>query len=281
MFFSLFYMTVNNNNNNKTVRPLLTYHVQVFRLSMNNNSIIPIIKTLANDKINEKIANNNYDNDTPNNNDHYDGAIDGDDDEHFEQYSHQKSEPKKLKNPTIMNQPETKKQIASIHGGSSSHGESRTEITSTTKTTMTNEPLPIMETLNFTNPLFIITNLTSSTSYLLRIWSSKQHMDDSMIEQVNITVRTKPDDDEFDQNHHHHQQHGDRSKMDQKSVKIFDNLLSFISFGHKDLFIILVMIILFIFIIITLTYSIRFARKVHHHSHGKGNYNNNLFIVSV
>lgn len=51
----------------------------------------------------------------------------------------------------------------------------------------------IMDTINFTNPLFIITNLTSSTSYLLRIWSSKSNLN-SMVEQVNITVRTRPDD---------------------------------------------------------------------------------------
>ena len=119
-----------------------------------------------------------------------------------------------------MNQPETKKQIASIHNAvSNSQSESPAEMT-TTKTTITNEPLPIMETLNFTNPLFIITNLTSSTSYLLRIWSSKQHMDDSMIEQVNITVRTKPDDDVFDHDHHQRQQHDNQSQMNQKSMKI-------------------------------------------------------------
>lgn len=49
----------------------------------------------------------------------------------------------------------------------------------------------VFDTINFTNPLFLITNLSSSTTYLLRIWSSKAHLD-STIEQVNITVRTRP-----------------------------------------------------------------------------------------
>jgi len=52
----------------------------------------------------------------------------------------------------------------------------------------------LMDTINFTNPLFIITNLSASTSYLLKIWSSKAHVD-SALEQVNITVRTKPNDE--------------------------------------------------------------------------------------
>ncbi|XP_027203547.2 uncharacterized protein LOC113797380 isoform X3 [Dermatophagoides pteronyssinus] len=291
--FSNHHLDINNNNNvyeypddslsNQQVRPLLTYHVQVFRLSMNNNSISPIIKTLENHKANEKMADYNFDNDTPNNDNNNSDNDDDDDDEHFEQYSHQKSGPKKTKISTTLNQPETKKQIASIHNAvSNSQSESPTEMT-TTKTTITNEPLPIMETLNFTNPLFIITNLTSSTSYLLRIWSSKQHMDDSMIEQVNITVRTKPDDDVFDHDHHQRQQHDNQSQMNQKSMKILDNLLSLISFGHKDLFIIL--IILLIFIIVIFTYAIR---KVYHHNSkagrdvndnyndiNEGDYNNN------
>lgn len=58
-------------------------------------------------------------------------------------------------------------------------------------------PLLVMDTINFTNPLFIITNLSASTNYLLKIWSSKAHLD-ATLEQVNITVRTQASP------HHHH-----------------------------------------------------------------------------
>lgn len=52
-------------------------------------------------------------------------------------------------------------------------------------------PTLVMDTINFTNPLFIITNLSASTNYLLKIWSSTAHNLDATLEQVNITVRTQ------------------------------------------------------------------------------------------
>lgn len=55
--------------------------------------------------------------------------------------------------------------------------------------------LPVVETANFTNPLFIVTNLSESTSYLVRIWSSRPNTIEPVHEQINITVRTRASTD--------------------------------------------------------------------------------------
>lgn len=182
----------------------LTYHVQVFSLNQSSSTT-----SASGTKRSKKRKENNRDH-------------------HHHHYSHRESI--QLKN----NQPETRKQIATIQTstiGSILSNEllymnfrndsNKTNIfddyeivdednnddgddddlvlkNDDPENQQPSQPQLIMDTLNFTNPLFIITNLSASTSYLLRIWSSKSHMDDLMIEQVNITVRTKPIEDDND-----------------------------------------------------------------------------------
>lgn len=112
----------------------------------------------------------------------------------------------------------------------------------------------VMDTINFTNPLFVISNLTASTSYLLKIWSSPAHMD-SVLEQVNITVRTRANED----------LHGPYSSDQIRPAdSISATLASLLRMSSQKLLLLLtvVALICILFVAITLTYTIFKIRAI-------------------
>lgn len=124
--------------------------------------------------------------------------------------------------------------------------------TSSTSVSALAEPILVMDTINYTNPIFIVTNLSASTNYLLKIWSSKAHLGHTL-EQVNITVRTRPNDSTGLAD-------GEHRRLDSMS----STLASILAMSSQKLVMLvaLVAFICVIFVALTLTYAIFKIRAI-------------------